>query len=93
MLGVKLTINKSKPFHINKCAESLSHIWLFVTPWNVAHQYPLFMGILQARILEWVAMLSSRESSQLRDLTQVSYTAGGFFINWTTTEAQEFWGG
>ena len=30
-------------------------------------------GILQARILEWVAMPSSRDSSQPRDQTQVSY--------------------
>ena len=30
------------------------------------------MGILQARILEWVAMPFSRGSSQPRDLTQVS---------------------
>ena len=31
-------------------------------------------GILQARILEWVAMLSSRGSSQPRDQTHVSST-------------------
>ena len=36
-------------------------------------------GILQARILEWVAMPSSRGSSQPRDQTQVSCTAGRFF--------------
>ena len=36
-------------------------------------------GILQARILEWVAMPFSRGSSRPRDLTQVSCTAGGFF--------------
>ena len=36
-------------------------------------------GILQARILEWVAMPSSRGSSQPRDRAQVSRTAGGFF--------------
>ena len=36
------------------------------------------MGILQARILEWVAMLSSRGSSQPRDQTQVSGTAGDY---------------
>ena len=36
-------------------------------------------GILQARILEWVAMPSSRESSQPRDWTRVSCIAGGFF--------------
>ena len=36
------------------------------------------MGILQARILEWVAMLSSRGSSQPRDQTQVSGIAGDY---------------
>jgi len=33
-------------------------------------------GILQARILEWVTMPSSRGSSRPRDLTQVSHIAG-----------------
>ena len=36
-------------------------------------------GILQARVLEWVAFSFSRGSSQSRDQTQVSHTAGGFF--------------
>ena len=36
-------------------------------------------GILQARILEWAAMASSRGSSQPRDQTWVSCTAGRFF--------------
>ena len=63
------------------CAESLSHVRLFATPWTVAYQASLSMGILQARILEWVAMPSSRGSSQLRDQTQVSCTAGRFFTN------------
>ena len=36
-------------------------------------------GILQARVLEWVAMLSSRGSSQPRNQTQVSHSAGRFF--------------
>ena len=35
-----------------------------VTPSTVAHQAPLSMGILQARILEWVSMPSSRGSTQ-----------------------------
>ena len=43
-------------------------------------------GILQARILEWVAMPSSRESSQPRDRNLVSHIAGGFFIVWATRE-------
>ena len=37
-------------------------------------------GILQARILEWVAIPFSRGSSQPRDRTWVSYIAGRFFI-------------
>ena len=41
-------------------------------------------GILQARILEWIAFPFSRRSSQPRDQTQVSCTAGGFFISWAT---------
>ena len=36
-------------------------------------------GILQARIVEWVAVPFSREPSQPRDLTQVSRIAGIFF--------------
>ena len=36
-------------------------------------------GILQARILEWVAVPFSRGSSQLRDQTHVFRFAGGFF--------------
>ena len=39
----------------------LSHVWLFVTPWTIACQAPLSMGILQARTLEWVSMPSSRD--------------------------------
>ena len=49
------------------------------TPWTVAHQAPLSVGILQARILEWVALHSSGGSSQPRDRTQVSHIAEGFF--------------
>ena len=44
--------------------------------------------ILQARILEWVAIPFPRGSSQPRDQTQVSPIAGRFFIVWATREAQ-----
>ena len=36
--------------------KSLSHLQLCATPWTVAHQTPLSMGILQARILGPVAI-------------------------------------
>ena len=45
-------------------------------------------GILQARILKWVAIPFSRASCRSRDQTQVSCTAGGFFAVWATREAQ-----
>ena len=45
-------------------------------------------GILQARILEWVAISFSRGSSLPGDGTQVSCIAGRFFTNWATREAQ-----
>ena len=45
-------------------------------------------GILQTRVLEWVAFPFSRGSSQPRDWTQVSCIAGGFFTSWATREAQ-----
>jgi len=38
-------------------------------------------GMLQARILEWVAFPFSRGSSQTRDRTQVSCIAGRFFTS------------
>ena len=38
-------------------------------------------GILQARMLEWVAFLFSSGSSQPRDRTQVALIAGGFFTS------------
>ena len=44
-------------------------------------------GILQARILEWVAVHSSRGSCEPRDRTQVSCIAGRFFTVWATREA------
>ena len=45
-------------------------------------------GIVQARILEWVASSFSKGSSQPRDWTQVSHTVGRFFTIWAP-----HWGG
>ena len=56
----------------------LSCVPLFATPWNTVY------GILQARILEWVAFPFSRGSSQPRDQTQISRIAGRFFTSWDT---------
>ena len=47
-------------------------------------------GILQARILKWVAIPFSRGSSWPRDWTWVSCIAGRFFTIWVAREAQIF---
>ena len=47
-------------------------------------------GILQARILEWVAIHFSRRSSQPRDQTHISCIAGIFFTIWATREALKY---
>ena len=47
---------KSHNSEKSSCTYFLSHSQLFVTPWTVA---PLSEGILQARMLKWVAMTSS----------------------------------
>ena len=49
-------------------------------------RYYTVHGILQARILKWVAFPFSRGSSQPKDQTQVSHIAGRFFTNWATRE-------
>ena len=66
------------------CAQLLSCIWLCATPWSVAPPGCSVHGILQARIMELVAMPSSRGSSPPRDWTCVSCTAGRFFTIWAT---------
>ena len=45
-------------------------------------------GILQARILEWVAISFSRGSSWRRDWTWVSCITGRFFTIWATSESE-----
>ena len=55
------------------------------TPWSLLSS-PVH-GILQARILEWVAIPFSRGSSWPTDPTWVSHIAGRFFTNWAMKEA------
>ena len=67
------------------CVHMLSHfsrVQLFETPMDCSPPGSSVHGILQARILEWVDMPSSRGSSQPRDQTQVSPIAGGFFTTY-----------
>ena len=54
---------------------------LYSSPGSSVH------GIIQARILEWVAIPLSRGSFWPKDQTQVSYITGRFFTIWTAREA------
>ena len=71
-----------------KWSESHSFVSDSAAPWTVEFQAPLSVEFFQARILEQVAISSSRESSRPRDWTQVSWSAGRFFTIWATRELQ-----
>ena len=57
---------------LRKPARLLSRVQLFMAPMNCSPPASSVLGILQARILEWVAIPSARGSSQPRDGTRVS---------------------
>ena len=61
------------PFSKGACVLScFSQVWLFATPWvDCSPPDSSVYGILQARILEWIAVPSSRGSSQPRDQTHL----------------------
>ena len=56
--------NQKNNIYMKVKVKSLSRVRLFVTSWTVAYQAPPSIhGIFQARVLEWVAISFSRESS------------------------------
>ena len=67
---------QDKCFSIHDVRALTSVVSNSVTLWTIARQAPLSLGILQARILESVAMPSSRGSSQPRDRNYVSCIEG-----------------
>ena len=75
--------------HSERKSESVSHLGLStpLRPMNYSPPGSSPCGILQARILQWVAIPFSRGSSWPRDYTQVFCTVGRFFTSWTTREA------
>ena len=83
-----LVLNASEPLLFTKWKWKCQSCLTLCDPMD----YTVY-GILQARILEWVAFPFSRGSSQPRDWTQVSCIAGGVFTSWATREAQEYWSG
>ena len=70
----------------NVVVQSLSHIWLFCDPMGCSLPGSSVHAILQARILEWVAISFSRGSSQPRDRTRVSCIGWWILYHWATRE-------
>ena len=64
-----LALYHAGDMHACVLAKSLSCARLFVTPWNCSPPGSSVRGILQVRILEWVAIPFSRDSSRPRDRT------------------------
>ena len=84
LVGVALfsiSRNGVKVSHLSKRSEVLFGQWYptLCYPMDCSLPGSSLHGILQDRTLEWVAIPFSRGSSQPRDPTQVSCTAGGFF--------------
>ena len=87
----QMTVYSDNPLSVAKEFEKANakniHVCVLVVQWCLTLCDPTdcsppgssVHGILQGRILEWVAIPFSRGSSQPRDLTQVSCTAGRFF--------------
>ena len=66
--------------YMSVSVKSLSRVWLFETPWTLGVlPDSCIHGIFQARVLQWVAISFSRESSWPRDWTQVSCIIGKCF--------------
>ena len=74
-------------------AHMLSHVWLFRDPMNCSPEGSFIHGIFQTRILEWVAVPSSRGSSWPRGwnwISGVSWIGRQILYHWVTWKAQSF---
>ena len=65
----------------------LSRVQLFANPWTFTLPSFSVHGIFQARVLEWVTLFSSRESSQPRGWTLISCIGRQILYHWATWEA------
>ena len=80
-------VSDSKQSALNAVCVSVAQSCLLCNPMDCNLPGASVQGILQARVLEWVAISFSRGSSWPRDQTHVSCIAGRFFISWPTREA------
>ena len=61
----------------------VNHVWLYATPWTIAHQALLSMRILQASILEWIA--KGCYQPRIKPASFMSPALAGWFFTTSTT--------
>ena len=89
MLNKNRSKGNNSQFHNHSESEKCSVCLTLFKPLDYSLWSSSVHRNLKARIMEWVAMSSSRGSSQPRDGTWVSCIAGRFFTIWVTTEAPQ----
>ena len=96
LLSIKHLCRSNRHLRLSwfNCTLPTQHLSIGILKVKVTQSYPTLCdpmdytvhGILQARIMEWVASLYSSRSSWPRNRTGVSYIAGGFLTSWATRE-------
>ena len=74
------------------CVCVLSHVWLFVTPWTIAPQAPLFMEFSRHEYWSWLPFSSPADLPNPGIEPTVAESpalASRFFTSWATREALE----
>ena len=85
--AVQIYNSTASSFHQKKVKVTQSYLTL-LEPIDCSSPGHSVHRIFHSRILEWIAISLSKESSPPRDQTWVSHTAGWFSTNWATREWQ-----
>ena len=81
------TVRCGLSFWDDDVVSSVSCVWLFCNPMDYSPPVSSVRGILQARILEWVAISFSWGCSQPMDQSRVSCIGRWILYKWLTREA------
>ena len=82
--------DKNYLLFVPKCETAMWNVcchWLFVNPWTVAHQAPLFMEFSRQKYWSGLPFPTPRGSSWPRDRTHISCIGRQILYHWATWEA------